>query len=116
MMLSPERTDRSMEDHVKAIAEYLGTNAGYPNTEEYHSNRGKYIIPAVTLNVNDPLRVYTIRTSSTVRSGYLVIPDTAKLDTTDGQHRLQAVIDAYVSMSERDQTVSGWTRSVHADL
>ena len=52
--------------------------------------------------MKEALRVYTGPGKSTVKMGYMVLPDTATLDTTDGQHRLQAALEARAKMSESD--------------
>ena len=105
------------------IADYLKENAGSPE-----SGKGTYIIPGVTLNVKEALNVYTGPSSSTVKIGYLVLPDLATVEITDGQHRLAAVIAAMSKMSEQDReffwqdavsfmlTCEDETRQVHQDF
>ncbi|WP_158290249.1 DNA sulfur modification protein DndB [Ramlibacter sp. WS9] len=74
--------------HAKGIGEYLTENMA-----------GKYILPPLALNLQQPADVYTLDIQSTVAPGYLVLPMTAALSITDGQHRVagvQAAIDKMV--------------------
>ena len=76
-------------EHTEVIAEYLAKNG-----------KGKYIMPPVTLNVREQLNVYTMASPSTTRLGYLVIPFTANMSPTDGQHRIKALSVAMGRMDE----------------
>jgi DNA sulfur modification protein DndB len=71
-------------EHAKTIAKYLVDNQG-----------GKFLIPPLTLNVQQVINVYTIDIDSTMRLGYIVIPMTAILSITDGQHREVGIEQAY---------------------
>jgi DNA sulfur modification protein DndB len=68
-------------EHVRSISEYL------VDTE-------KYILPGITLNVKETIKVYSIRSSSPVKMAIIVLPAQATFYVTDGQHRLKAVADA----------------------
>lgn len=70
-------------DHAETIAKYL---------KENHDK--KYILPPLTLNVQQPVNLYILNVPSTIRPAYLVIPATAKLAITDGQHRRSGIIRA----------------------
>ena len=70
-------------DHAEAISKYL---------KENHDK--KYILPPLTLNVQQPVNLYTLNVPSTIRPAYLVIPATAKLAITDGQPRRSGIIKA----------------------
>lgn len=72
-------------DHVKAISEYLVDRT---------SDGEKYILPGITLNVRETIKVYTSKTVSPVRAAIIVLPGHATFYVTDGQHRLKAVADA----------------------
>jgi len=72
-------------DHVKAISEYLVDRT---------SDGEKYILPGITLNVRETIKVYTSKTASPVRAAIIVLPGHATFYVTDGQHRLKAVADA----------------------
>ena len=76
-------------EHTQVIAEYLVKNGS-----------GTYIMPPLTLNVQDSLNVYTMASASTTKLGYLVIPFTATLSPTDGQHRIRALSLALSQMDE----------------
>jgi len=71
-------------EHSDSIARYLVENVG-----------GRYILPPLTLNVQQTIRLYVVNyPGAQVRPGYLVIPATAKLAITDGQHRRSGIIKA----------------------
>jgi DNA sulfur modification protein DndB len=70
-----------MPEHVRAISEYL------VETE-------RYILPGITLNVKETIKVYSIRSASPVKMAIIVLPAHATFYVTDGQHRLKAVADA----------------------
>ena len=69
-------------EHVAAIANYI------------KENPLDYIIPGLTINVQATINVYTMKGSSTIKSAYMVIPDTAPAAPTDGQHRALGIIKA----------------------
>jgi DNA sulfur modification protein DndB len=68
-------------DHVKGIANYLTTQK-------------EYILPPLTLCVEEPLTVHVPRTGSTVRMGVAVLPQSISFIVTDGQHRIKAIQEA----------------------
>jgi len=70
-------------EHAEAISKYI------------MDNRDKnYILPPMTLNVQEDTNLYSFVTSALMRPGYLVIPATAKLAITDGQHRRKGINEA----------------------
>jgi DNA sulfur modification protein DndB len=69
--------------HAKNISSYLAANMS-----------GKYILPPLTLNLQQPADVYTLDVQSTLTPGYLVLPLTSMLAITDGQHRVVGVQEA----------------------
>jgi DGQHR domain-containing protein len=74
-----------LPDHVRAISEYL---------TERTTDQEKYILPGITLNVREKIKVYTSKTASPVRAAIIVLPSHATFYVTDGQHRLKAVAEA----------------------
>jgi DGQHR domain-containing protein len=68
--------------HTKIITGYLKDNVGK-----------KYIIPPLTLNVQEKLNLHTIESASTFKAGYLAIPSGATLSITDGQHRVTSIME-----------------------
>jgi len=82
-----------MKDHVATIATYLRENVG-----------GHYILPPMTLNVQQKISVYVPRAILNGAFGavYLVVPETARLSVTDGGHRTNAVIKAASEMTPDD--------------
>jgi DNA sulfur modification protein DndB len=83
-----------MPDHVSNISSYLRDNVN-----------GRYILPPMTLNVQQAISVYM---PHYVRDGdfgavHIVIPETAQLSVTDGGHRTTAIIEAYDRMSEEQR-------------
>ncbi|MGB7984036.1 MAG: DNA sulfur modification protein DndB [Terracidiphilus sp.] len=83
-------------EHSRAIANYLKTNFNK-----------KYIIPPLTLNVQQAVNLYTVNYVSEFLAGFLVIPATAKLAITDGQHRRSAIITALEGMEPDEATEFG---------
>jgi DNA sulfur modification protein DndB len=67
-------------EHATAIANYI------------KENRSKnYILPPLTLNIQDETNLYTAKTNAKLKTGFLVINPTSKLAMTDGQHRREAI-------------------------
>lgn len=79
-----------MKDHVGSIAQYLRENVG-----------GRYILPPMTLNVQQRISVYVPQAVLNGGFGtvYLVVPETARLSVTDGGHRTNGIIKASTEMS-----------------
>ncbi len=75
--------------HAKVTKEYIKKNF-----------EDKYILPAMTLNIRDAVRVFTVDLPGTsVTPGYMVVPYTIKFSITDGQHRKKALDDLYKELS-----------------
>ncbi|HVZ27132.1 MAG TPA: DNA sulfur modification protein DndB [Rhizomicrobium sp.] len=81
-----------MTDHVDAIAQYLVENVG-----------AKYILPPMTLNVQQAISLYEPDFNSEMKPVYIVIPITARLAVTDGGHRTTAIIQALENLSAEDR-------------
>lgn len=62
-----------------------------------------YIIPPLTLNVQQTVDLYSVDYPSGFGPGYMVIPATAKLAITDGQHRRTGIIQALDAMDDEMQ-------------
>jgi DGQHR domain-containing protein len=77
--------------HSEAIARYVTDN-----------RKKGYILPPLTLNIQEPARLYTGKTQSVLKTGFLVVPPTAKLAITDGQHRRKGIIKALDNLSDAD--------------
>ena len=69
-----------MPDHTRAIARYVKTNMDK-----------KYILPPMTLNVHQQIRMYVPDYPSEIIACIIVIPRTAKISVTDGGHRRTAL-------------------------
>jgi DGQHR domain-containing protein len=80
-----------LPDHSQAIASYI--------RENYNK---AYIIPPLSLNVQQTVNLYVPDYPNDFLPGYLVIPGAAKLAVTDGQHRKTAISLALEGMSEED--------------
>ena len=77
-------TNRPLESkHATDIARYLVENA-----------EGKYIIPSLTLNVQEPVNVYTITSGGHFKLGFLTMPIGVTFSITDGQHRMKGLTEA----------------------
>jgi len=68
-------------EHVRSISEYL-------------VETDRYILPGITLNVKEAIKVYSVKSDSPVRMAVIVLPAHATFYVTDGQHRLKAVAEA----------------------
>lgn len=77
--------------HSEAIAEYIQKN-----------KRGKFYLGSLSLNVQEPLTLYTSETESKLQIAYLVLPYTAKISITDGQHRHSAIKKALDKLSSSE--------------
>jgi DNA sulfur modification protein DndB len=77
--------------HARSTKDYIKRNYNY-----------KYILPAMTLNIQDPVNVYTADFAGPVRPAYLVIPYGVKLSVTDGQHRKRAIEDLSKELSNEE--------------
>jgi DGQHR domain-containing protein len=78
------------EGHAQSVARYIVENVSKP-----------YILPPMTLNVQEAVDVWTTDLQSTMRLAYLVVPLTAHLSITDGQHR-QAALQKAAEMLTTD--------------
>jgi DGQHR domain-containing protein len=66
--------------HTAVITKYLLDNY-----------KEKYILPPLTLNLRQRVSLYVPDYPSEIKPGYLVVPRTAALAVTDGQHRTKAI-------------------------
>ncbi len=78
-------------EHSQAIANYIVVN------------RSRYILPPLTLNIQQPVTVYTAGAGSRLRTGFLVLHATTKLAITDGQHRRSGIMRALESLSPQER-------------
>jgi DGQHR domain-containing protein len=86
-------------EHSENIAKYLVENHGK-----------SYIIPPLSLNIQHKVNLYTPDFPSEFLPGYMVIPGTAKLSITDGQHRRSGIVSALDTLeqtSEQEATEFG---------
>jgi DGQHR domain-containing protein len=83
-------------EHTRNIAKYIMEN-----------HKKKYIVPPLTLNIQQRVNLYTVDYPAEFLPGYLVIPATAKLAITDGQHRRTALITALEEMDAEQQSEFG---------
>ncbi len=73
--------NRPLDDsHARSVARYIAENIGKT-----------YILPPMTLNIQETVDVWTIDVQSALKPAYLVVPMTAHLAITDGQHRQAAL-------------------------
>jgi DGQHR domain-containing protein len=83
-------------EHSQAIAKYIAEN--------YNK---AYIIPPLSLNIQHRVHLYIPDYPSEFLPGYLVIPGSAKLAITDGQHRKTGISLAMDQMDENDAAIFG---------
>lgn len=69
--------------HVNEIAKYIIDNTS-----------SDYIIPSLTLNVQEAVNVHTVHGGGYFKAGYMVIPIGVNFSITDGQHRVHGLIEA----------------------
>jgi DGQHR domain-containing protein len=74
------------------------------NTKEYirRNFKSNYILPSMTLNIQEAINIYTTDYQSPVKQGYMVIPYGIKLSITDGQHRKKALEDLFKELRQED--------------
>jgi DNA sulfur modification protein DndB len=82
--------------HIQEIAGYVRTNL-----------RGKFVFGALTLNASQELNVVVVGqlSQSDLRQGFLILPRSAQISITDGQHREGAVrwLDANLNEGDRNE-------------
>jgi DGQHR domain-containing protein len=79
-------------NHSREIAKYL--------TENYDK---RYIMPPLTLNIQHKINLYQVAFQGALTPGYVVIPATAKLAITDGQHRRSGIIRALEELTAHSE-------------
>lgn len=84
-----------IKEHVHNIANYIKENISH-----------KYIIPPLTLNVQETVALHTIEAGGTYKAGYLVIPSGVGLSITDGQHRVKGIIEAYIQLAKENMALA----------
>jgi len=78
--------------HAKVTKEYIKRNF-----------KNKYILPAMTLNIQDDVKIFTVELNGTaVTPGFMVMPFTVRFSVTDGQHRKKALEDLQRELSLDD--------------
>lgn len=83
-------TNRPIESkHAQDIAKYLIENI-----------EGKYIIPSLTLNVQESVNVYTISSGGNFKLGFLSMPIGVTFSITDGQHRMRGLLEAIIALEK----------------
>jgi DNA sulfur modification protein DndB len=78
-----------LPEHSQSIAKYI--------MENYEK---AYIIPPLSLNIQHRVHLYIPDYQSDFLPGYLVIPGSATLAVTDGQHRRTGIVQAMDQMDE----------------
>jgi DNA sulfur modification protein DndB len=82
--------------HSVAIGEYIVENVN-----------GKFILPPLTLNVSEEIIVhaqeYPEGGEPPTKNGMLILPMSAKIDITDGQHRRSGIATAYRNLPREKQ-------------
>jgi DGQHR domain-containing protein len=68
-------------EHYRAIATYL-------------VEQPDYILPSITLCIEDELTVHVPKTSSSIKTGIAVLPQSISFIVTDGQHRIRGIQEA----------------------
>lgn len=82
-------------EHSQAIAAYIRENI-----------EGKFILPPMTLNVSEEVQVHSVQypdSEPPTKNGVMLLPMSAKVDITDGQHRRSGIVQAYRMMRREEQ-------------
>ncbi len=90
-------------EHHKAITEYLTT-------------QDDYVLPPISLCVEQMIRCHLLQSSSAVRMGIAVLPTSILYNITDGQHRCKGIHDALASKESLGDDGIGVTIMVENDL
>jgi DGQHR domain-containing protein len=80
--------------HSEAIGDYILENVD-----------GKFILPPLTLNLSEEVIVHSIEydVEPPTKNGMLILPMSAKIDITDGQHRRSGIAQAYRKLTRDKQ-------------
>jgi DNA sulfur modification protein DndB len=66
----------------------------------------KYILPSMTLNIKDSVRVFTVNMPGTsITPGFMIVPYTIKFSVTDGQHRKKALDDLFKELNSDEYDI-----------
>lgn len=90
-------------EHHRAITEYLAAQEDY-------------VLPPLSLCVQEPLRCHIPQSGSAVKMGMVVLPTSIVYNITDGQHRAKAIRDALAQKDSLSDDAIGVTIVVEDDL
>lgn len=62
----------------------------------------EYIIPSLTLNIQEKLKIYSVSHGGMPSFGFISMPLGVKFSITDGQHRVKGIIDAINSIEREN--------------
>jgi len=82
-------------NHSEAIGDYIVENV-----------EGKFILPPLTLNVSEEITVHSVSHPDgepPTKNGMLILPMSARIDITDGQHRRSGIAQAYHKLPREKQ-------------
>jgi DGQHR domain-containing protein len=99
----PTEKDKGLYDVRSSMNRPLDSTHA-KNTKDYlrRNFKGSYILPSMTLNIQEAINVYTTDYKSHTRQGYMVVPYGIKLSITDGQHRKRALEDLCKELPQED--------------
>jgi DGQHR domain-containing protein len=108
-------TNRPLDTgHANAIAKYVA---------DAINNDRKYILPSVTLNFDQPVNVYAVKSTASARAAVLAMPLGVRMEITDGQHRIEGVKRALEKLNRNEISAIGAmitftdeTAQVHQDF
>lgn len=90
-------------EHYRAITAYLTT-------------QDDYVLPPLSLCVQEPLRCHVPRSNSPVKLGVVVLPTSIVYNITDGQHRVKALRDALLQKEAMGEDGIGVTIVIEDDM
>lgn len=92
-----------ISEHHRAITAYLIT-------------QDDYVLPPLSLCVQEPLHCHIPRSASAVKLGIVVLPTSIVYNITDGQHRVKALHDALIQKEAMGEDGIGVTIVIEDDM
>jgi len=101
----------SIKEVQESINRPLNLNHAH-NISNYIINNfeKEYIIPSLTLNIREKLKIYSVSHGWLPSFGFISMPNGAKLSITDGQHRVKGIIDAINSIEKYNPSAASRLR------
>ncbi len=92
-----------LPEHHRAITAYL-------------TSQDDYVLPPLSLCLQEPIHCHVPKTSSTVKLGVVVLPTSVVYNITDGQHRVQGIRNALMQKEALGGDGIGVTIVIEGDM